>query len=211
MSISYKIKYVLSFVVAHLPLNCLRTLGYRLLGYRLGRKVQIGFGTRIHSGKVQIADNVYMGPFNRFFGLDTIIIGKNTAIGSRNEFKGGKFARGRHSKANYLEIGEEVHIISEHLLDAAFGLVVRDGVWIAGRLSSFWSHGSTKPNDTITIGKGCRFGGSCNIGTGVEIGENCLIAMGTVMTKSFPEEKCLIGGVPAKVLKKDFDWHEHWW
>lgn len=40
---------------------------------------------------------------------------------------------------------------------------------------------------------------------GVRIASNCIIATGSVVTKSVPEN-CLIGGNPARILKTDVQW-----
>lgn len=40
---------------------------------------------------------------------------------------------------------------------------------------------------------------------GVEIGNNCVIASQALVTKSFPSN-CLIGGVPAKILRENITW-----
>jgi len=157
-----------------------------------------------------IEDNVLIRTSNRVYYLDTLIIKQGTTVGSRNTFSGAKFSIDRHPRPNYLEIGEKAIITSEHRLDASYGIVVGNESWIAGRGCSFWSHGSAKPNDTIMIGDGSRFGANCNVGTGVRLGKNCLIGMGSVITKSIPEDNCFIGGVPAKIIRKDYDWHEHW-
>jgi len=207
----FKAKYVASRIIAWFPLNALRVNLYRLLGYKIGTKVKIGFGSYIHARRVTIGDKVVIKNANRMYVLDTLIIKQGTTVSSRNTFSGAKFSRGRHPRPNYLEIGENTVITSEHLLDASFGIVVGSGSWIAGRGCSFWSHGSTIPNDTIVIGEGCRFGANCNVGTAVKLGKNCLIGMGSVITKPMPEDNCLIWGVPAKIIKKDYDWHEHWW
>lgn len=37
---------------------------------------------------------------------------------------------------------------------------------------------------------------------GVELGERTIVAAGAVVTKSFPEGYCVIGGNPAKIIKK---------
>ena len=36
---------------------------------------------------------------------------------------------------------------------------------------------------------------------GVFLGENTVVAAGSVVTKSFPQGYCIVGGVPAKVIK----------
>ncbi|HCZ3018802.1 TPA: type 8 capsular polysaccharide synthesis protein Cap8J, partial [Staphylococcus aureus] len=37
---------------------------------------------------------------------------------------------------------------------------------------------------------------------GVELGEHTIVGAGSVVTKSFPEGNVVIGGNPAKVIKK---------
>lgn len=54
----------------------------------------------------------------------------------------------------------------------------------------------------MTIGKNVWICDNVCILPGVKIGDNCIIAAGSVVTKSFEEEGLLIGGVPAKVIKK---------
>ena len=52
----------------------------------------------------------------------------------------------------------------------------------------------------IVIGKGCWIASGVIVIGGVTIGDNCIIAAGSVVTKSFGSG-LLIGGVPARVLK----------
>lgn len=52
----------------------------------------------------------------------------------------------------------------------------------------------------VVIGENCWIGGRVFICPGVELGEGCVVAGGSVVTKSFP--MCsVIGGNPAKVIK----------
>lgn len=53
----------------------------------------------------------------------------------------------------------------------------------------------------ITIGKNVWIGSRSVILQGVSIGDNCVVAAGAVVTKSFGDN-LIIGGVPAKVIKK---------
>lgn len=52
----------------------------------------------------------------------------------------------------------------------------------------------------IDIGSDCWIGAKVTILDGVSLGRGCVIAAGSVVTRSFPEH-AIIGGVPAKVLK----------
>lgn len=53
----------------------------------------------------------------------------------------------------------------------------------------------------IQIGKNCWIGAKVTVLDGVRIGNSCVIAAGAVVTQSFPDHS-VIGGVPAKMLKK---------
>jgi acetyltransferase-like isoleucine patch superfamily enzyme len=54
----------------------------------------------------------------------------------------------------------------------------------------------------ITIGENCWIGMNCVILPGVTLMEKTIVAAGSVVNKSFNEGNCIIGGVPAKILKK---------
>jgi acetyltransferase-like isoleucine patch superfamily enzyme len=53
----------------------------------------------------------------------------------------------------------------------------------------------------IHIGKYCWLGAGCKIMPGVELGDWTVVGAGAVVTKSFPDGYCIIGGVPASKIK----------
>lgn len=53
----------------------------------------------------------------------------------------------------------------------------------------------------IKIGDNCWFGANVSVMPGVTIGNGCVIAAGSVVTKDIPDNS-LAAGVPAKVIKK---------
>jgi acetyltransferase-like isoleucine patch superfamily enzyme len=53
----------------------------------------------------------------------------------------------------------------------------------------------------VIIGKYCWIGAGAKIMPGVVIGDWTIVAAGAVVTKSFPEGHCVIGGVPAALIK----------
>lgn len=53
----------------------------------------------------------------------------------------------------------------------------------------------------VKIGKYCWIGMGAIILPGVELGDYTIVAAGSVVTKSFPDGYCVIGGNPAKLIK----------
>lgn len=53
----------------------------------------------------------------------------------------------------------------------------------------------------IVLKEKCWVGMNSVILPGVVLGENTIVAAGAVVTRSFPEGRCIIGGVPAKKIK----------
>ena len=54
---------------------------------------------------------------------------------------------------------------------------------------------------SVKIGKYCWMGMGAIILPGIVLGDYTVVAAGAIVTKSFPEGYCLIGGNPAKILK----------
>ena len=54
----------------------------------------------------------------------------------------------------------------------------------------------------VKIGKYCWIGAGAKIMPGVELGDWTIVGAGAVVTKSFADGYCIIGGVPAKMIKE---------
>lgn len=54
--------------------------------------------------------------------------------------------------------------------------------------------------EPIELGDNCWLGADAIVLPGVKLGNHVIVAAGSVVTKSFPDN-CLIGGVPAKIIK----------
>lgn len=54
----------------------------------------------------------------------------------------------------------------------------------------------------IILGEKCWLGLNSVVLPGVVLGDHTIVAAGAVVTKSFPEGHCVIGGVPAKIIKE---------
>lgn len=93
-------------------------------------------------------------------------------------------------------------------LDGRNGIEIGENTWIGPKVSiismnhdinNYQKYIKDKP---IKIGKNCWIATGAIILPGVEIGNHVIIAAGTVVTKSFREDNIIIGGIPAKIIKK---------
>ena len=202
-----KVKIGLAALISILPINALRVFGYRLLGYRISGR--IGFGTVIAVSEVRI-ETCKIGVFNLFIGPMKVKIGTSASIGNFNIFSCGFWTiQEQNQDKNYarsLQIGASTLITSGLYLDAAGSFVLGDGSWVGAMGSQFWTHGAGVTDRDISIGHDCYIGSATRFAPGSAVGDNVIVAMGSVVTKKFNISKAMIGGVPAKVLKKDYDW-----
>jgi acetyltransferase-like isoleucine patch superfamily enzyme len=205
-----KLKIVFALLISLLPLNGLRVFGYRLLGYRI-QNSRIGFGTIIAVDEASI-ESATIGPLNLFVGPMTVQIHRGASIGNRNEFICGYWVlRDEYKNAHYrrsLEICDEALITSRHYFDLSGALILGERSWIAGIDSQFWTHGAGVRERDIKIGSDCYIGSAVRFSPGSSIGDHIVVAMGSVISGVIPESNALVGGVPAKVLKANYNWKE---
>ncbi|WP_298140335.1 acyltransferase [Flavobacterium sp.] len=152
---------------------------------RLGNQVYV---SALSKNGIQFGDNVSIGAFSRVIVStslneigDKICIGNNVGIGEF-AYLGG---------AGSLEIGDDC-IVGQYLSCHPENHNYQDIT------TAIRHQGVTRKG--IKIGKNCWIGSKVTILDGVEIGNGSIIAAGSVVTKSFPENS-IIGGVPAKLLK----------
>ncbi|HSL31821.1 MAG TPA: hypothetical protein VK900_21640 [Anaerolineales bacterium] len=205
-----KLRIALAGLIALLPLNGLRVTGYRLLGYHM-RGARIGFGTIIAVDEA-VFEECRIGPFNLFAGPMKVHVHRGASIGNRNEFICGYWVlRDEYKQAHYLrslEVCEDALITSRHYFDLSGSLVLGERSWIAGIDSQFWTHGAGVEDRDICIGSDCYIGSAVRFSPGASIGDRVVVAMGSVISGKVPESNALVGGVPAKVLKSNYNWKE---
>ena len=59
-----------------------------------------------------------------------------------------------------------------------------------------------QPGKDVIIGKNCWIGMNSVILPGVILGDHTIVGAGAVVTKSFPDGNCVIGGNPAKIIRE---------
>ena len=97
-------------------------------------------------------------------------------------------------------------ITSNHYFDVAGTFVLGNNSWIAGIGSQFWTHGAGVQERNITIGERCYLGSAVRFAPGSSVGDNCIVGLGSVVTKEFNSNNAVIAGHPAKIIRENYDW-----
>ncbi|MEI6828812.1 MAG: DapH/DapD/GlmU-related protein [Synechococcaceae cyanobacterium ELA445] len=107
-----------------------------------------------------------------------------------------------------VQIGDRVHLASAKELIIGSNTLIASNVFISDH-----DHGTSDYRSmllppiernlacaSVAIGESCWIGQNVCILKGVSLGNNCIVAAGAVVTRSFPGFSVL-GGVPARLLK----------
>lgn len=78
---------------------------------------------------------------------------------------------------------------------------VHAGVNIGGKAGMVKSKTDAGPLAPV-IGDNCYLGPGAKIFGGITIGNNCVVGANAVVNKSFDQDHCTIGGIPAKVISE---------
>lgn len=93
-------------------------------------------------------------------------------------------------------------------LDGRNGIIFGENVWLGPRVSiismnhDLYDYEKYVVNDPIVIGSDCWLATGCIILPGVRLGSHVIVAAGAVVTQSFEENNIVLGGVPAKIIKR---------
>lgn len=193
-----------------MQVNCLRR-GLKVAfflrnpkGMMLGRGVTFYCLSNTKWGKfLRLGDFVYVSALSKT-GID---FGDNVSIGAFSRII---VSTTFNNLEGSIKIGNNVGIGEYASLGGAGGLVIGDECIIGPYLSCHpENHNYDDLNISIRhqgvnrkgiiIGKNCWIGSKVSVLDGVVLGNGCVIASGTVVTKSFPDNS-VIGGVPAKLI-----------
>ncbi len=171
----------------------------------LGRGVRFFNASKIKFGKfMKLGDVVYLSAL----GTEGIQLGNNVSIGAYSRVI---VSTSFNDIGKFIKIGDNVGIGEYAYLGGAGGLEIGKDC-IVGQYFSCHpeNHNYTDSKlpirqqgvnrKGIKIGENCWIGSKVSILDGVEVGAGCVIAAGSVVTKSFPADS-IIGGVPARKLK----------
>jgi acetyltransferase-like isoleucine patch superfamily enzyme len=200
--------------------NPLKKLVYRLKGYRIGKKVSIGFGSVI------VGDDVSIGEYTSVSFL-SFVRGRQIKIGDHVQIGATTFI-----DTPIIEIGDGSKINEQVFIG---GLQFPDSKFILGRNCQIMQMSFINPTRSITIGDDSGIGGDCllfghtswlsqlegytvdfepiEIGKsvslswrvfvlpGTKIGDGAVIGANSLVSRTIPP-RCLAVGYPARVVSK---------
>ncbi len=102
------------------------------------------------------------------------------------------------------------YINSNCFIRCSNNITIGNGCAISSNFTAFdsdfhWMKSRSELSKPIIIEDNVWIGANVTILKGVTIGAGSVVAAGSVVTKSIPE-KCLVAGVPARILKTQIEW-----
>jgi len=182
------------------PFSSFKKILYKMMGANIGHNVFFGPQSIIISNnykKVNIGDNVFFS-LGVAITSDELTIGEGTHVGYQALMTGKK-----------ISIGKNCNINNRAFIEAYYApIIIEDNVTIAGS-AMISSHDGSFMNvlgkemiaKQIILKKQCFIGNNAVILPGVTINEKAIVGAGAVVTKDV-EERTIVVGVPAKVIRK---------
>jgi len=160
---------------------------------KLGDRSRVPFprtiigGRRIFIGdRLSIGEGAYIHAIETYAGTGftpEIVIGNDVYIGPKCYIA----AAQRISIEDGCVLSEGVYVSDvAHGMDPEMGLIMKQQLIVKGRVS---------------IGANCFIGLRAAIMPGVELGHNCIVGAGSVVTRSYPAFSVLVGN-PARLVKR---------
>lgn len=215
-----------------IPINKVMTIGilpsflkkmiYRIKGYKIGKKVSIGFGSVIIGRKVELQDHVKIGFLTIIRGHE-IKIECFASIGSLTMIDTGRLRLGEDSRINEqviiggmqtpnscLDLGKRTIIMEYSFINTTMPIKIGDDTGIGGHCLLF-THGSwlscldgfPVTFAPITIGNNVWLPWRIFIMPGTAIGDNVVIGANSLVSGTQPSN-VLIAGNPAKIIRENY-------
>jgi carbonic anhydrase/acetyltransferase-like protein (isoleucine patch superfamily) len=203
-----------------LPMFLKRSCYRWFFGYRIGKRVRIGFSI-IDVSECSIDDDVQIGHLNLIVRVKKLRMDDHVRIGHLNIIRGGDEVHlGRYSEiirmneinsiaepevVNPIDprflLGEGSIITAGHKIDFTDRVTIGRRSILGGRNSSLWTHNRQRTRP-IDIGSFAYIGSEIRIAPGGSLPSKCIVGIGSVITSNLSAEGYLIAGVPAKSVKE---------
>ena len=212
---------MMNILLSILP-NSIRILIMRLQGYKVGKKVKLGFGAILNvKGKVYLDDYCCIGALS-YIKSDDFYLGSHSKISSFVYINNPKVNIGKDVKiSNFviirsghltnnsqLFLGDLVHIFPFVMIDTSRKVYIDEEAGIGPHCNIF-THSSYKSilqgypvtYGDVSIGKRVELTYNVFVAPGVTIGDDAICAYGSYVNKDIPEG-VMAAGLPA-VIKRN--------
>lgn len=157
---------------------------------------------------------IKISPTCYLYDLEIVISGDNNVLeiddsvkiqkGIIKVYEGGRFHIGHNTTFQELDANvtkEEVVIGNDCLF--SYGIIIRN--YDGHKIIDASTNEICNPPGKITLHDHVWISQNVTILKDVEIGENAIVGVGAIVTKSIPAN-CIAAGVPAKVIKENRNW-----
>jgi acetyltransferase-like isoleucine patch superfamily enzyme len=180
---------------------------YTKAGIKINRGAKITLGSRLTLGNGDPESPIVSRlPINIFLGSETVIvIGKSVSIGPGVNIivkKGASFSVGDHTyftSDSHMEVVHNVTIGSNCAISWGVTIIDDNHHQVLPE-----KKGSVKEKE-VKIGDHVWIGCHVTILKGTVLGNNCIVAAGSIVKGKFPDN-VLIAGNPAKIVKQEINW-----
>jgi acetyltransferase-like isoleucine patch superfamily enzyme len=198
----------------------LKKLIYRLKGYRIGKKVAIGFGSVIVGDEVSIGEHSSISFFSFVRGRNITIgehvhIGATTfidtpiiEIGDGTKINEQVFVGGLQFPDSKLVVGRNCQIMQMSFINPAKSITIGDDSGIGGDCLLFGHNswlsqleGYPVEFEPIEIGKSVSVSWRVFVLPGVKIGDGAVVGANSLVSRDIPP-RCLALGYPARVVSR---------
>jgi acetyltransferase-like isoleucine patch superfamily enzyme len=158
------------------------------------------FNLFYHIGELDIGSHALIGFLNVFRGGERIRVGDYVTVLRRNVFNSILDPDMINPAEPVLELETGAVVTSGHWLDFSDRITIGAHTIIGGRNSSFWTH-NRQMGRPIRIGSHCYLGSEVKAAPGTEVPSYCIVALGAVLMGACQQERTLIAGNPAAVVR----------
>jgi len=194
--------------IALFPLNCVRCFMYRSIGYKISGS-RIGWGTIIAIDQLTMTDAL-IGRYNKISGPLKLSMMSKSSIGSHNTLVCDFWTMDEmHVKFKYrrhMVCFERATVTNHHWFDVTDRISIGAYSYVAGIGTQFWTHGFSDEDRDISIGADCYIGAGCILTPGSAIADRCIVGAGSVVSKKFTAQFCLLAGNPTAVVRDGYYW-----
>lgn len=188
-----------------MPTSRLRRIGYQqVMGYDVHPSARIGLLAVLTVDEAVLEKGAKIGRGSHFVGPFALHMGAGARVGPGNTFACATFATepARVGFERKCYLGDDTLVTADHYVDVSGGFELGARAWLAGRGTQVWTHGAGQGGVAVRIGEDTYVGAASRFAPGADVGERCLVALGSVVTSRFGDEQVL-AGVPARVVKKN--------